>query len=430
MANTSSVQVLATINQRDNGSLVQILSDEKAQLLIPAMVYISVMMVLGLVGNVFVCFYYTFKEKKSTNTFFIVVLSVCDLLTSVISMPSEIAILTLYYTFDNNLACKTLKFVTSFTATASILTLVAIATDRFKRICRATRPQMDIPQARRVSVILVLISILLSLLVLFIYEANSVPIVNNLNLDVYGHTCSRTKAATYRVFVFMYQATHFLLFVVPLAVLSVLYSIIGRSIYHHRNSLKTHSKHNCSEGISVTSTSFTIQDRQTKKDEIRRDKPVDQLVGNAKGEQFEPHLPSHGNSQPISNEFSDVINETNKVNLKKKQHNVDQHKAEANKVKDVRRSRHLDADTVRVTILMVIVTLIFFGSFLPYLSFSVWVAIEGRHEALFLSDAGLVVYHIGFRSFLLNSALNPWIYGIFNSQFRRFYFGWWFRKSG
>jgi len=119
----------------DNDSLGQLLNDEMATLMVPATVFISLLMVLGFVGNLFVCYYYTFQSKRSTNSFFIVILAVYDLIVCSISMPTEIADIELFYTFENNVACQILRFVNYFAGIASILTLVAIATDRFKRIC-------------------------------------------------------------------------------------------------------------------------------------------------------------------------------------------------------------------------------------------------------------------------------------------------------
>jgi len=75
----------------DKDSLVQLPNDEMATLMIPATVYISLLMVLGFVGNLFVCYYYTFQSKRSTNSFFIVMLAVYDLIVCSISMPTEIA---------------------------------------------------------------------------------------------------------------------------------------------------------------------------------------------------------------------------------------------------------------------------------------------------------------------------------------------------
>ena len=431
MVNESSLHDLATVRQElsHNGSLVHIMNDQMVRVLMPAVIYISLMMILSLVGNVFVCYYYTFKEKRSPNTFFIVVLSVYDLLTCLITMPTDIATMTLYYTFVNDHACRILRFVNFSLAIASILTLVAIATDRYKRICHVARPQMNLPQARHVSVIIVLISILLSIPTLLIYGVYPVPIVNYLTLDVYGQTCLLSKEVVHSVYVWTYIAAQFFGFVFLLAVLVVLYSIIGRAIYCNRKRLKCQFKNNrmgrkfIKFNKTATSTTITIEEMTTNTTGMRIESLVNQLVGTDNNKQFKQHMPTQSNAEHIP-EFSNIIHETNKANLNTQENEV-KYKAEP---KIPRRRYQLDADTVRVTILMVTVTVIFIVSFLPYLSFAVWSVIEDRHEALFLSKAGLVAYHIGFRSYLLNSALNPWIYGIFNSQFRQFFFGWCFRK--
>jgi len=436
MANNSSLQVLAAViqGQADNGSLIKIMNDDMVQLLIPVVVYISLIMVLGLFGNAFVCYYYTFKEQKSTNTFFIVVLSVYDLLSCFITMPTEVAVIALYYTFVDDLACKTLRFVNMILLTASILTLIAIATDRFKRICRIGRPQMDIPQARRVSVIIVLLSFLLSIPTLFLYGVNRLSIGNNSTLDRYGQTCRKTKEVAYRVYISTYTATQFFILVVSLAVLIVLYIIIGQTIYQHRKCLKRRFKGNhkgveikYSETKGATSSPFTIEDRLTSEETITSDAPEDQIDTNGDGEQAEPYMPSNGNNETICYQLSAVIDEMDKVNPNYKENEVQCH-PKPNILKDARRNHQFDAETVRVTTVMVIVTVVFIVSFIPYISLAVWERITGRDESVFLSDTSLVAYKIGFRSYLLNSSLNPWIYGIFNSQFRRFYFGWCFRE--
>ena len=206
MTNQSSsyVRELGKNDHTDIDSLVHNMNADKVRLFIPVVVFVSLMMVLGLLGNAFVCYFYTFKEKKSTNTFFIVVLSVYDLLTCFITMPTDIATLVLYYTFVDNVACKTLRFVNYVLIIASILTLVVIATDRYKRICCFARPQMGIPHAHRVSVIVIVLALLMALPSLFIYGSNRVPVVNNLSLDIYGHKCTTTKETAQRVYVWTY----------------------------------------------------------------------------------------------------------------------------------------------------------------------------------------------------------------------------------
>jgi len=160
----------------NNDSIFRIINDEKAQRLVPAILYIALLMILGLVGNLLVCYYFTFREKKTANSCFIVMLAVYDLIVCIVTMPTEIAEIVLVYTIENDVACKVLKFITFSAGVASILTLVAIAFDRFKRICWVMKPQVSTTQARRLSFILVSIAIVLSLPSLFLFGTFRVAI--------------------------------------------------------------------------------------------------------------------------------------------------------------------------------------------------------------------------------------------------------------
>jgi len=409
-----------------NVSLLRILNAAMVRLMTPAVVYITMLMILGLVGNPLVCYYYIHTEQKSSHTFFIVVLTFYDLITCAVSMPAAIADLAMYYTFENNIACKILRFVNYFSAIASMLTLVAIASDRYKRICHVTRPQMDVHQARRVSGITILLSSLLALPAFFIYGVNRVPIVDNSTLAMYGHTCTMTTNVAYRVYVWTYAAGQFFCFVVLLTVLIVLYCLIGRSLYYHSKRLKSlykkkpNGRELCtySDAENITSTVFSIEDGHTQMDEIRSDEPVKTVFC------------SNDVEIKIKNKFSEAtpeIKDTKIANIDAEKF-AGQYQAESKKVMVPRKTRHYDDKTVRVTIVMLVVTVVFIISFLPYLSLAAWRAFEGRHGALFLSEAGLVAFNIGLNSYLLNSSLNPFVYGIFNSRLRRFYFGWCFKK--
>jgi len=136
---------------------------------------------------------------------------------------------------------------------------------------------------------------------------------------------------------------------------------------------------------TATSTTITIEEMKTNTKVMRSESPVNQLVGTDNNKQLEPHMPTQSNAKHIP-EFSNIVHETNKANLNTQENEV-KYKAEPN----IPRRYQLDPDTVRVTILMETVTVIFIVSFLPYLSFAVWSAIEDRHEALFVSKAGLAV---------------------------------------
>ena len=91
-------------------------------------------------------------------------------------------------------------------------------------------------------------------------------------------------------------------------------------------------------------------------------------------------------------------------------------------VKDLR-MKMLDINTIKYTVIMLVITIIFIVSFLPYLSLIIWRSYSKEHEVNIMTDAQLLWLQIGLRSYFLNSSLNPLIYGFFNSNFRAFFYG-------
>ncbi|KAH3817637.1 neuropeptide FF receptor 2-like [Dreissena polymorpha] len=392
--NISTIASNGTISP-DHGALIQALNDKMAHLMVPATVYISVLMVFGLVGNLMVCYYYGVKTKLTTNTFFIVVLAFYDIIVCTISMPTEIADIELYYTFANSIACKMLRFVTYFAEIGSVFTLVAIAIDRFKKICRLTKPQMGIRTAKFVSLGISGIAFMLSWPSLVIYGSIQVPIQNTYGLHLMGLDCTSTKDVNYQKYVWVFNGLHFILFVVFLVVLIVLYSIIGHKIFSHKKRLLKY-KPNKKRTQSSIEVETSLSDCSKKAD--------DTINANEEGV-TKPKIATQS-----------IVTSINP------QSTVSKKSAKA------KNALGIDSEAVKITVAMMIVTIVFIASFLPHLSLIVWRVVKRQHEAEFLSDPGLVWFKIGSRSWLLNCSLNPWIYGIFNSNFRQFFFGWMCRK--
>lgn len=370
----------------DNTELVQRLNDEMAHLMIPAIVYISVLMVFGLLGNLMVCYYYGLKSKRTTSTFFIVVLAIYDIIVCAICMPTEIADIELYYTFENNIACKLLRFVNYVAGTGSILSLIAIAADRFKKLCKPTEPQMSMKTTKIISSVIFGVGLLLSWPSLVTYGSIKVPIPNDIDSRLMGSDCTTTKDRTYRIYVFVFNFIHVMMFFICSTVLIVLYSVIGKSMSQHNDRMRRYRN-----GRRVTfSTSAT----------------------NSKDESVNEYVVHAGAAATISNlQGSDTSQSPKTPNT------------------EGERSRTINKETIKLTMIMIVVTAVFIISFVPYLSLTIWRIYEGKHEAEFLSGGSLVAFKIGSRSFLLNSSLNPWVYGIFNSSFRRFFFRRFYRKS-
>ena len=402
----------------DTAAIVQELNDEMAMLHIPATVYISILMVLGLAGNSMVFYFYGFKTRKTTNTFFIAKLAIYDIIVCAISMPTEIVDIVLYYEFTNNAACKILRFVNYVAAIASILTLIAIATDRFKKICRPTSPQMTFRHAKIVSLGIIGVSVLLSWPSLAIYGSIQVTIPNAEGLELKGSDCTSTKDRQYRKYVWMFNGVHFLMFIICSSVLIIIYSIIGRKIFTHKKQLRRHSRGPRSTS-STNETSLTEESSTSVKrkghSQGAADTEHDKTTDNAKHDVTSGHAKQNTGDKQESNGRGEKA-----PGGGKKKKSIKAMKSTASNKSSG--SSGINNETIKITIVMIIVTLVFIFSFLPYLSLTVWRITTGKHEAEFLSGVALVAFKIGSRSFLLNSSLNPWIYGIFNSNFRAFFF--------
>lgn len=366
--------------EHDNTELVQRLNADMVHLMLPATVYISVLMVFGLLGNLMVCYYYGVKSKRSTTSYFVVVLAIYDIFVCAICMPMELADIEFYYTFENNIACKSLRFVTYVAGTGSILSLIAIATDRYKKLCKPTEPQMSMRTTKRISIVILAVGVLLSLPALVTYGSIRVPIPNELDDRLMGSDCTSTKDKKYRIYVLAFNFIHFIMFFICSTLLIVLYSVIGRSLSQHQARMRLYTK----ERRVIFSTGvIKSNDESANASEVNGSAAA--TLSNMPG-----------------SETSQSQNTT---------------KAESES------TRTINNDTIKLTMIMIAVAAVFIISFVPYLSLTIWRIYEGKHEAEFLSGGSLVGFKIGSRSFLLNSSLNPWIYGIFNSSFRRFFFG-------
>jgi hypothetical protein len=107
------------------------LNEAVAMELLPAMLFVGILMILGIVGNSVVCFVFCFRRRMTVQHFLIVTLAVFDFLTSLISMPMEIAVLRYFYTYNSVFMCRLLRFLESYTSTASSFLLAVIGLDRF-----------------------------------------------------------------------------------------------------------------------------------------------------------------------------------------------------------------------------------------------------------------------------------------------------------
>lgn len=345
--------------------LILRLGNEQFRLMIPALIYIVVLMVFGFVGNSMVFYYYWCKARVTTYSIFITLLSVYDLMVCVLAMPMEISRIVHFYTFENVTVCKLLRFSNYFASIGSILTLIAIASDRYRRICRWSATQMSIRLAKICCVMITPMSLLLSWPALVLYGAQEISIPNEFGVELKGLFCTGTWEESYKPYVSAFYAFMFALLVISTVVLTVLYGIIGRKIYVHKKK------------VARRKGSTVAPPRQLK-----------QAMNDNSVEVFAIEESTRSRSKDATRATTSATGSDEKG---------------------------------RLTLMLVTITVLFLISYVPLFAMLIWRMKVGKHQVQFLSGAGLVAFDIATTSFLISSAVNPWVYGILCSDFRQYF---------
>lgn len=367
-------------NTPDSDTLLKKLNDEKAFLMIPAILYLAVLLVLGIVGNFAVCYYYGLKTKRTSNTTFIIVLAAFDLASCSLSIPTEIVDLIHFYIFQSKGACKMMRFVNNLSAIGSGVTLLIIAIDRYRHICKPFAKQISLKVARLFVLVPMLSAIVLSWPSLVFNEPVSVVIKIQGNMTIVGLTCTTTKDQSYKLYLYMFNGLHFLCFLVFTVILSIVYALIGRVIYQHKKLTSS-----ITESIyDNTETRFSHVTTPQIKQDINKFHNTD-----TEGTEPEP--------------TPDLKDPDLKQDSRKSTHT----------------RKHVKKTSMKSAVVMLNVTFVFILSFLPYLILTIWRMFLDVYEGEILSDSQLVAFQIGIRSYFINSASNPLIYGFFNPRFRK-----------
>ncbi|CAL1542914.1 unnamed protein product [Lymnaea stagnalis] len=219
------------------------MNDAKAETLISAMVLLGILMIVGIVGNSLVVYVFCFKMKTGTQNILIVLLAVFDLLSCCLSIPNEIADMRYFFMFGSEEACKIMRFINTFCAIGSILTLLVIAVDRFRKICRPFKSQM-----RNKHVKLSLIPILGGA-VFFSWPAFALYGLRTTETDVPGldgYDCSTPNGIGETIIPLLYNLVLFACFIIITCALGALYFCILRETNRHNRYMKRNSDFNLS----------------------------------------------------------------------------------------------------------------------------------------------------------------------------------------
>ncbi|XP_061179419.1 thyrotropin-releasing hormone receptor-like [Saccostrea echinata] len=112
------------------------LSDDRAMTYMPVILFLILVMLFGVLGNLLVLYIYCSDSKRKPANNFIITMALFDFLASSIAIPLDIYDMRYHYTFYNRFACKAFRYSESAFTNASSFVLILIAIDRYLKICK------------------------------------------------------------------------------------------------------------------------------------------------------------------------------------------------------------------------------------------------------------------------------------------------------
>ncbi|XP_046585116.1 orexin receptor type 2-like [Haliotis rubra] len=166
---------------------LRLYDNQYAQQVVPAILFLAILMIVGCIGNALVFYVYHVKMKRNTTRVYILSVAAFDLLNCVVCIPNEIADMRYNYTFGRYALCKVVRVFIVFSSFGSGFILLVVAVDRYRRVCRPFQKQMSTRTARVAVTICTVLSFFISLPAYVIYGSRTVPLdIVNIN----GSDCS------------------------------------------------------------------------------------------------------------------------------------------------------------------------------------------------------------------------------------------------
>ncbi|XP_021355488.1 uncharacterized protein LOC110451672 [Mizuhopecten yessoensis] len=172
--------------------------------------------------------------KPTASYIFITTLATFDLISCLISMPLEIVDLLHFFTFESSGACRVLRFINYFAHIASGATLIAIAVDRFRKLCKPFERQISNRLSKTIVIIVIVFAIVSAWPSVVFNNVESVNITIS-GENLIGFDCSTIRDEAYLTYIQAYNAFLFFLFLSAIIVLVVLYVMVGRQLYALRS---------------------------------------------------------------------------------------------------------------------------------------------------------------------------------------------------
>lgn len=424
----------------NSNSTLEELNKELVKLHIPTLIFIGILVVVGVVGNILVIFVYTRKYGSSTHRCFILSLAGIDIVSCCVGMPLLIFSLLYPYQFTSPEACKILRFLHVFLVCASAFVVLAIASERHRRICSPFSKTISTRKIKIICLVAMGMGVIVAIPAIPLYGPTEVETgVNNIT----GTECFVDSMFENSLFPQIYFSFQLILCIISFLILGIYYFRIGRQIWWHHTFIRDNTFSSRTRNIiSLNQDNIRMDRKSVDESGKRRDSessPYDiGVILDPKGIQNEDQK-RHSNVSRSSTsstvpELDDVVRKPStenkshlntKTSLKALVHNfmASSKRPRASKSNSTTSTvsncgGYTNKRTREITTMLFIITVVFVLSFVPHLVLMVLMSIDKKFLDR-LNPVEISVFQFFLRTFVINNMANPIIYGFCDPKFRR-----------
>ncbi|XP_071095076.1 cardioacceleratory peptide receptor-like [Haliotis cracherodii] len=222
----------------------------------PTMVFMLLILVVGIFGNILVLYIYTRKIRIHIFGFFVKLLAVFDLVSTVVAVPTTlISRLTSPDDIDAGHLCQVMTFVKHFNTLNSGLMFIIIAVQRYKKVCQPHNSQMSEMLAKKLCLTSVCVSAIASMPIIFVIS-ETMTCIERGNDFVLVPICDFTSYTKRGLPSIMYATWVGVELVGITTTLTVLYSVIVKALRAHTRDIAASVRptHNSSSYKARTAT--------------------------------------------------------------------------------------------------------------------------------------------------------------------------------
>ena len=398
--------------------LLESMNAEKFERLFPSIIYTAILMAVGTPGNLIVWIVYFKRWKKCSTRIFILTLATLDLINCVMSLPVEIFIMFRYIMFDISILCKISRFTTYICNSAAALVLIAIAVDRYQRICKPHQRTITTKTSKMICLGTVGLSFLTCTPSLVFYGIQYIPVPGM--EGVYIKMCLIENSYVDTKYPLAFFIFNVICTFSTFIIISVLYSCVGFQVCR-RWKIRSRSK---ARPSMISSSSMNGVDVHAKQPPEMIKLTINGVDSNENSQQSRRSSVNelenaHNHIKPDIKHLSVNSRAESTSSLSRSPRLL--RKALLNASVTLRSTKACDERARRVgktALMLFIVTVVYVISFLPFLGIAIHRSITTIAWAT-ESKYNEIIFHLITRSYLLNCAANPIIYSFCNSMFRK-----------